>query len=531
MRDPRCSRQQLSLVADTAKYRVTVRQLGANSSGVRGEVLGRGGEVQVGHGDRLELLVGEGGHTVLFNPPPRKEEIQEKTKSPSKEEKFASFFKTGKGDKGKASINGEGKRKGTMANTESEVKKLKKDDDGGGGRPSRWLVGGAGRVSDSGGWAEWREVADGALLVATEHGLPGGERVAAFDIDGTIITTQSGRVFPKDIHDWRILHPEVPGRLKQLVKEGFKIVFITNQAGIARGKMTVPDFRMKVTRIREKLGVSLQVFCSTSSSGFYRKPRPGIWEWLELYGNQGVAVDRSRSFYCGDAAGREAGWQPGKKKDFSCSDRLLAANLGLDFRTPEQEFLKQPATSKFVLPGYSPGPSTLPLLQPPGSQLLRPGQQLIMMVGIMGSGKSAVARLLEREGCVVASNDRTGGRDKTLRLAKEGLEAGRNVVVDNTHVDLEARRPFLEVARRHGVSARCFLMATSHDQARHNNVFRDLTDSSHTSIKEPLLNQFRSKFVAPSLEEGLEEVVMVNCVPQFEDKEEERLYFMHLLEK
>jgi len=53
------------------------------------------------------------------------------------------------------------------------------------------------------------------------------------DIDGTIITTQSGKVFPKDIHDWKILYPEVPGKLKKLSQDGFKIVFITNQAGIA----------------------------------------------------------------------------------------------------------------------------------------------------------------------------------------------------------------------------------------------------------------------------------------------------------
>ena len=46
---------------------------------------------------------------------------------------------------------------------------------------------------------------------------------------------------------------------------------------------------------------------------------------------------------------------PGKKKDFSCSDRLLAVNLGLEFRTPEQHFLGQKATDKFLLPGYTPG--------------------------------------------------------------------------------------------------------------------------------------------------------------------------------
>lgn len=34
------------------------------------------------------------------------------------------------------------------------------------------------------------------------------------------------------------------------------------------------------------------------------------------------------SFYVGDAAGRTANWKPGKKKDFSSSDRLFASNIG-----------------------------------------------------------------------------------------------------------------------------------------------------------------------------------------------------------
>lgn len=47
----------------------------------------------------------------------------------------------------------------------------------------------------------------------------------------------------------------------------------------------------------------------------------------------------SESFYCGDAAGRVANWAPGKKKDHSMADKLLAENIGLTFYTPEQYFL------------------------------------------------------------------------------------------------------------------------------------------------------------------------------------------------
>lgn len=104
-------------------------------------------------------------------------------------------------------------------------------------------------------------------------------KIAAFDLDGTIITTQSGKVFPTNCQDWKLNFSQVPGKLKQLIEDGFKIVFITNQAGLSNGKLKPLDFRKKLCDIRSKLGVPIQVFIS-SGSGKYRKPSTGMWKYL-----------------------------------------------------------------------------------------------------------------------------------------------------------------------------------------------------------------------------------------------------------
>ena len=179
-------------------------------------------------------------------------------------------------------------------------------------------------------------------------------QVAAFDLDNTLITTKSGKVFPTDMNDWRILYPEIPGMLKKLIADDFKIVVLTNQAGIAKGKVKLDDFKKKAENIAQRLNVPIQLFCCAGHGGMYRKPRTGVWQILSEKKNQGVVINMAKSFYCGDAAGREKDWQPGKKKDFSCSDRLLALNLGLKFVTPEEYFLGQKPTSKFVMPEFDP---------------------------------------------------------------------------------------------------------------------------------------------------------------------------------
>lgn len=69
-----------------------------------------------------------------------------------------------------------------------------------------------------------------------------------------------------------------------------------------------------------------------------------------------MLIDKSTSFFCGDAAGRSTRINSNGqkiKKDHSCCDRLFAMNIDLKFYTPEEYFLKA-SIEKFILPTFNP---------------------------------------------------------------------------------------------------------------------------------------------------------------------------------
>ena len=64
-------------------------------------------------------------------------------------------------------------------------------------------------------------------------------QIAAYDMDGTIITTITGKTFPKNADDWRLLQPtKLTAKLLELKSEGFAIVLISNQK--ARSHCLIP---------------------------------------------------------------------------------------------------------------------------------------------------------------------------------------------------------------------------------------------------------------------------------------------------
>ncbi|AUV65330.1 NRK1 [Alphabaculovirus myunipunctae] len=130
-----------------------------------------------------------------------------------------------------------------------------------------------------------------------EHRLPIiRNKIAAFDLDGTIIETKSGRVYSENAYDWKFKYTSVVQNFIDLLRSGYTIVVVTNQLGVTEGKVSAEEMRAKIEYVCTALSVPLVVMMATRKDR-YRKPRTGTMEYLLT---RQPNIKKRESFFCGD---------------------------------------------------------------------------------------------------------------------------------------------------------------------------------------------------------------------------------------
>ena len=147
------------------------------------------------------------------------------------------------------------------------------------------------------------------------------------DLDGTLIETISGEVFPKGVWDMRIRF-DVLDAIKALHPQ--YILIVSNQGGIESGIVNEFNFRTKLEYIAHAIWEYCDcecygAYCSTNDkSNPWRKPNTKMLEaLLDDYVGDDIDYIKSKCLMIGDASGKDG--------QFSDSDKKTAENFDIDY--------------------------------------------------------------------------------------------------------------------------------------------------------------------------------------------------------
>ena len=155
------------------------------------------------------------------------------------------------------------------------------------------------------------------------------KKILFADLDGTLITTASGKTFAEDWTDFRI-RKEVLDKIKALGKLQFVYV-VSNQGGIPE-YISEEEFLAKLNGILEFVSSYTDIVCdgdfcvSMDKGDLRRKPNVKMLEDLFVR-HEGLSeidgVSKTEMLMIGDASGKEG--------QFSDSDKKCAENFGIDY--------------------------------------------------------------------------------------------------------------------------------------------------------------------------------------------------------
>lgn len=291
-------------------------------------------------------------------------------------------------------------------------------------------------------------------------------KILGMDLDWTIIKPIRGKIHPINENDWELFQPDL-SKIKSKIDDGYKFVIFTNQAGLLKKRkdtMDLQGFKTRWNNIYEKFKTfdifSVYLIISMYDD-FNRKPCTGMWEFLEKNLNNDIKVDRNKSLFIGDMAGR--------KRDFTNTDLTFAINLGCNFQTPEvfynndksavnntQKLIEKLNSDKTIFNGKK-------FLQDFDKNitennkvirdniigLLEKEQCLVIFIGSPASGKSSFYNLYLKAHAQYLSNDTFNGTpSKFNKEIEKLLSQGHNVVIDNTNSTMKTREKYIAIAEK-----------------------------------------------------------------------------------
>jgi bifunctional polynucleotide phosphatase/kinase len=251
--------------------------------------------------------------------------------------------------------------------------------------------------------------------------------IAGFDLDGTLIEPKSGRKFPIDENDWKILDNKIIDIINNLSE--YNIVIFTNQSGLDK-KLGFDKFKIKINNIKQLFNQNISILIAYSDN-FYRKPLTGMWDLLSEY-----QISKNNSFYVGDAAGR--------KNDHSDSDLNFAHNIGIKFITPEL-YISNISYDNFpiIKSNYIDIKKSLKIGK---LKIKKELLELILLIGFPGSGKSSFAQKYYSSYEYI-NQDTEKSKDKIKIKVNNAIKNKKSIIIDNTNIDYTSRKIYIDMIK------------------------------------------------------------------------------------
>jgi bifunctional polynucleotide phosphatase/kinase len=344
-----------------------------------------------------------------------------------------------------------------------------------------------------------------SYIIAKTNDFIFKEKIASFDIDSTIIKTNSGKKFPIDKNDWVMLYDNTITTLNKYHIDGYCIIFISNQSGIKDNNEKLTEWTSKIDNVVEQLNIPVCVFASIEKDMF-RKPLPTLWYFIK----QQIELNNQKinpvSFFCGDAAGRPT--------DFNDTDYKFALNSKIMFYVPEQIFKNESSCKHLIQTSYV-NVIDIPLERKYKFKPIESNNKLnemIIMVGYPASGKSTfVQKYIEPCGYVRINQDILKTSKKCLSETIKALDNGQNVVIDNINHTIKKRNEFIKLAKKYNYNIRCLVMEITFDLAVHNMMYRFYKSNGHIErIPDVVYYKIRKEYETPSIVEQIDSIDQID---------------------
>lgn len=290
-------------------------------------------------------------------------------------------------------------------------------------------------------------------------------KMAMFDYDWTLVKPLSNGTFSKSVDDWRWLTEKVPEILEDYYKKGYCIVIISNQTR---------NTEMKLQQIINVLStLKIPSLVSVGYEDIDKKPNRIMFDLIK----KDKKIDMNKSFYVGDALGRQGDW--------SDSDKKFAENIDIKKIYSPDDLFSIKNDKKLIIKEFD-------------------KQEIIVLVGYPGSGKTTIANTFDNKRYMTINGDIFKNSKNMIKESEKYIKSNYSIIFDATNPSIEKRKEYIDFAKSKNIPIRCINVETDIATSMFRNNKRDKV------IPKITYYVFRKKYIKPTIEEGFYNVIDIS---------------------